>query len=93
MASIKNYFKKSYLKSDAPEIYEKDATFYQEAAAGESKSKKKEKEMTLKDFDRQVAQKKGGVIDEEQEEMKVLDNQGEIYDCEDSFFQTPYCPF
>ena len=49
--------------------------------------------MTLKDFDRQVAQKKGGVIDEEQEEMKVLDNQGEIYDCEDSFVQTPYCSF
>ena len=32
--------------------------------------------MTLKDFDREVAQKKGGVIDEELEQMKVIDNQG-----------------
>ena len=32
--------------------------------------------MTLKDFDREVAQKKGGLIDEEQEQMKVIDNQG-----------------
>ena len=43
--------------------------------------------MTLKDFDREVAQKKGGVIDEEQEKMKVIDNQGTHF----GFFEPPRC--
>ena len=43
--------------------------------------------MTLKDFDREVAQKKGGVIDEEKEEMKVIDNQGTHF----GFFEPPRC--
>ena len=43
--------------------------------------------MTLKDFDREVAQKKGGVIDEEQEEMKVIDNQGTHF----GFSEPPRC--
>ena len=76
-------------KNNIIKIYEKDAKFYNEEKSENTKSEKKEKEMTLKDFDREVAQKKGGVIDEEQEEMKVIDNQGTHF----GFFEPPLSGF
>ena len=35
---------------------------------------KKEKALTLKDYDRNVIEKKGGIVDEEAETMQVLGN-------------------
>ena len=63
------------LKKDDPSIYNTETTFYNTDDKTEENGKKSSKEMTLKDYDRNVILKKGGQINDESEELAMLDNQ------------------
>ena len=59
------------LKNKDPSIYAKDAQFYRTDDGGDKEKKiKKEKTMTLKDYDRAKIIEKGGIIDEAEEDVQ-----------------------
>ncbi|XP_030649527.1 protein KRI1 homolog [Chanos chanos] len=67
----------SLLKKKDPRIYQKDAKFYAEEASGSdsdekpSTSKKAEKPMYLRDYERQVILKRGGKYEDESEDEEM----------------------
>jgi hypothetical protein len=61
------------LKRNDPSIYNDKSKFYETESESDSEEKSKtEKSLTLKDYERNVVLKKGGIIDEEEEEMEEL---------------------
>merc|ERR1712113_178433 len=65
------------LRNNDKSIYDKETKFYESDDEDDSNSNdkvKKEKALTLKDYDRNVIEKKGGIVDEEAETMKIVGN-------------------
>merc|ERR1711953_1527623 len=63
------------LRNNDKSIYDKETKFYESDDEDDSVTKvKKEKALTLKDYDRNVIEKKGGIVDEEAETMQVVGN-------------------
>ena len=61
------------LKRNDPSIYNEKSKFYETESESETEDKPKaEKSLTLKDYERNVVLKKGGIVNEEDEEMEEL---------------------
>ncbi|CAG5103584.1 Oidioi.mRNA.OKI2018_I69.chr1.g838.t1.cds [Oikopleura dioica] len=61
------------LKRNDPSIYDSKTKFYEtDSEEDENEKTKTEKSLTLKDYERNVVLKKGGIVDEEAEEMEEL---------------------
>jgi len=61
------------LKRNDPSIYNEKSKFYETESESETEDKRKaEKSLTLKDYERNVVLQKGGIVNEEDEEMEEL---------------------